>query len=210
VSLLLPGDGIVITDDPAEPPITGFARYILTADPIPQAGYTVMDLLRIDTVGSQTPPPVGTRVRIVAAYASANSALGRYEDYTPVIGAGLTLGDGVASGRFARIGNLVHLMFSITLGATSQWPGATTINVGMPPGIVSASNGQRPENRIKIMDQGTNALSVAYASVPVSSSAVLLYPYALDTHANIAWSATAPIPWAAGDVISGDITFEAA
>jgi hypothetical protein len=71
VSLLLPGDGIVITDDPADPPVTGFARYILTADPIPQAGYTVMDLLRIDTVGSQTPPPVGTRVRIVAQFATS-------------------------------------------------------------------------------------------------------------------------------------------
>jgi hypothetical protein len=100
---LLPGDGIVITDDPADPPVTGFARYILTADPIPQAGYTVMDLLRIDTLGSQTPPPVGTRVRIVAAFATSQ--------FDAVQKSGDTMTGPLAFGSDARIAGGLGMLF---------------------------------------------------------------------------------------------------
>jgi hypothetical protein len=61
---LLPGDGITLTDDPDTPPITGFARYVVTTDVFDQGTYWQFDSLRTDTSGSTTVTP-GSRVRFI-------------------------------------------------------------------------------------------------------------------------------------------------
>jgi len=65
--LLQPGDGITVTDDPAAPPISGFARYVLTDVPVQTGGYWTATALRTDTEGTTSPPPQGTSLRVYTA-----------------------------------------------------------------------------------------------------------------------------------------------
>lgn len=64
LSILQPGDSIVLTDDPAAPPTTGFARYLVTSVPVDNGAWWQFDANRTDTVGTTTPPPVGTVLRL--------------------------------------------------------------------------------------------------------------------------------------------------
>jgi hypothetical protein len=65
-----PGDNIVVTDDPAAPPVTGFARYVLTGDPVDHGTWVSIAALRTDTSGSTAPPANGTRLRVMLGYAT--------------------------------------------------------------------------------------------------------------------------------------------
>jgi hypothetical protein len=71
--LLKAGDTIVITDDPDAPPISGFARYLLTADPVDQGAWWSAVALRTDTSGVTAPPPIGTRLRVTAYLTESGS-----------------------------------------------------------------------------------------------------------------------------------------
>jgi hypothetical protein len=62
--MLLTGDTVTVTDSPATPPVTGWARYVLTNDPVDNGAFVVFDALRTDTTGTQTPPPIGTALRV--------------------------------------------------------------------------------------------------------------------------------------------------
>jgi hypothetical protein len=62
--LLHAGDTLLLTDDPATAPVTGFARYVITAEPVHNATWSQFTALRTDTAGSQTPPAAGTRLRV--------------------------------------------------------------------------------------------------------------------------------------------------
>jgi hypothetical protein len=80
LSLIQPGDVLTVTDDPTTPPITGFARYTVTSDPVlVPAGlgpaYYTFTAIRGDTQGSQTPPADGTRLRIVATFSNPSTEL---------------------------------------------------------------------------------------------------------------------------------------
>lgn len=67
--ILQVGDSLAVTDDPAAPPVTGFARYVLTSDPVNMGAYWTWTALRTDTSGATTPPPIGTSLRIYATFA---------------------------------------------------------------------------------------------------------------------------------------------
>ena len=71
-ALLQPGDDVTITDDPTTPPITGFARYVVTSTPLDNGAWVSFQALRTDTEGSQTSPPIGTPLRV---YTSANGGV---------------------------------------------------------------------------------------------------------------------------------------
>jgi hypothetical protein len=61
---MLPGDGVTITDNPATPPISGFARYVVTSDIIDQGTYWEFTAQRTDTSGATSTTP-GTEVRFI-------------------------------------------------------------------------------------------------------------------------------------------------
>ena len=65
-AVLLPGDSVTITDDPAQPPVTGFARLVVTSDVVDQGGWWQFTAIRTDTAGTQTTPAVGTILRVIA------------------------------------------------------------------------------------------------------------------------------------------------
>lgn len=73
LAVLQIGDFIVLTDDPAAPPTTGFARYSITGAPIDRGLWWEMPANRTDTAGSQNPPPVETMLRL---YGDLNSSGG--------------------------------------------------------------------------------------------------------------------------------------
>jgi len=73
---LLPGDTLVITDDPSTPPITGFARYSLLNVPVDEGGWWSFTALRTDTSGSTATPPVGTSLRLYSTLAGAGGGGG--------------------------------------------------------------------------------------------------------------------------------------
>ena len=68
--LLAPGDNFVVTDDPATPPVTGFARFVLTAPPTDFGTWVQFPALRTDTSGTQQPPPQDTVVRVYTSFAA--------------------------------------------------------------------------------------------------------------------------------------------
>jgi hypothetical protein len=95
LSLIAAGDNLTITDDPAAPPTTGFARYVVLASPTDNGTYYVAGANRTDTNGSQTPPPIGTRLRVSFATAGGGAAGGpfvvRFDTYQDLTD-GITIG----------------------------------------------------------------------------------------------------------------------
>lgn len=95
LSLLSAGDDLTVTDDPTAPPLTGFARYVLTAEPVDAGTYWTATANRTDTNGSQTPPPVGTRLRLSFTAGSGGSSGGpftvRFDTYQDLVD-GITIG----------------------------------------------------------------------------------------------------------------------
>jgi hypothetical protein len=87
--LVAAGDNVTITDDPAAPPITGFARYVVTEVPVDHGTYVTFAANRTDTTGSQNAPPVGTRLRVSIAPGSAGSSGGpftvRFDTYADLV-----------------------------------------------------------------------------------------------------------------------------
>lgn len=79
LSVVRPGDNVTITDDPLVPPTTGFARYVVTSTPVDHGSWYSFTANRTDTAGTQTPPPVGTRLRAsVGAGGSGSGPVGPY------------------------------------------------------------------------------------------------------------------------------------
>jgi hypothetical protein len=95
-AILAPGDNLTITDDPATPPVSGFARYVVTSPPVVTATDATFTADRTDTQGTQTPPPVGTVVRVYAALSGGGgSAPGpitvKFQTYEDLLN-GITVG----------------------------------------------------------------------------------------------------------------------
>lgn len=64
--IIVPGDALSVTDDPDTPPITGFARYVITSDVADYGTWVAFEAVRTTTSGGAS-PPVGTPVRITAS-----------------------------------------------------------------------------------------------------------------------------------------------
>lgn len=65
LSDLGPGTTIVLTDDPSTPPPTAFRQYVITSDPVDHGSWVGFDAVRVATFGTQTTPPVDSRVRLL-------------------------------------------------------------------------------------------------------------------------------------------------
>jgi hypothetical protein len=109
LGVLKPGDTVTITDDPATPPITGYARYDLTSDVVDAGSYYTVTANRVDTSGTTAPPAVGTRLRVLAY-------LNNSVDLTPfalLAGAAFT-GNVTAPGLAPDAGASVRNVFFLT------------------------------------------------------------------------------------------------
>lgn len=65
LSRLAQGATLVLTDDPATPPITAFRQYLVVSNPTDHGSWVSMQAVRTATFGTQNTPPVGSRVRLL-------------------------------------------------------------------------------------------------------------------------------------------------
>ena len=65
LDLLTQGSTLVLTDDPAAPPVTAFRQYVVASDPTDHGTWVSMLAVRVATFGTQDTPTVGTRVRLL-------------------------------------------------------------------------------------------------------------------------------------------------
>lgn len=58
------GSAIVLTDDPAAPPVTAFRQYVVTSTPVDHGSWVSFSALRVAVFGIPS-VPVGTQVRMI-------------------------------------------------------------------------------------------------------------------------------------------------
>lgn len=64
-SNLRQGSTVILTDDPATPPITAFRQYTVTGDSVDHGPWVSFNSVRIATFGVLATPPVGSAVRLI-------------------------------------------------------------------------------------------------------------------------------------------------
>lgn len=123
--------------------------------------------------------------------------------YTPTFSAGTgTIGDGVTSGLFRRIGDSVEVMVELVVGAGTTFQAGQTIFVGLPNGYLRDPNKHvATTNRIYgdfyCLDSSTPANDSAGLSQAVPSTSNLTGVAENDTGNPV--TDTTPFTWAAGD-----------
>lgn len=78
LSVLAIGDNVTVTDDPATPPVTGFARYVIDSVPVDNGSWWTFTGRRTDVSGVTTAPPIGTRLRVLSSAGSSGAGGGPY------------------------------------------------------------------------------------------------------------------------------------
>ena len=138
--------------------------------------------------------------------------VGSPTSYTPVLTAASTnpvLGAGaVQSGRFIQVGKLVTYWFQITFGTTGQAAGSGIYSIALPAAAVAPITQGIAAGAIRLYDSSTGNVHIG-ARAAVNSTTTLGIQYsAAGIIANV--GNAAPWVWAAGDIIDGFITYEAA
>lgn len=59
------GSTLVLTDDPASPPVTAFRQYVVSGDPVDHGSWVSFPAVRLAVYGNATTPPVNSRVRLL-------------------------------------------------------------------------------------------------------------------------------------------------
>ena len=129
-------------------------------------------------------------------------------DWTPTFAAGLTIGNGTASGKYVRINDLVVAEATITLGSTSSV--STGVRMTAPvTGQLSYSLAFGLNGAVADISTGTYW---RFAGRPYSTTEVLLYSVRQSTSNDFLFlnSTLAPITFATGDRIHLTMTYMAA
>jgi hypothetical protein len=106
----------------------------------------------------------------------------------------ITVGNGTSAGSFISAGKLVFFQASLTFGSTTSVTGA----IGLNSLTTSNTFGVAPGVQATCFDTSATQF---YAGVAfnVSASAITIATLASPI---VAWSATVPVTWATGDVLS--------
>ena len=143
---------------------------------------------------------------------SATSGTGTselFDDYeegtwTPTFG-NLTLGDGVSTGTYTKIGDTVTIYGKLVLGSTTTVDGVLSVT-NLP---FSAASGFNPIGNMRLLDQGTNSFA---AQVSVNTTS-LTFRSAVANSTYLLWgqvNATNPFTWAPTDQIEFNAVYKAA
>jgi hypothetical protein len=146
-----------------------------------------------------------------AKVAIGNTVLGSYIAYTPSFGAGVTFGDGVATGAYCLVNGFVHVYGIFTLGSTSAITGGTAANLP-----VTVNTAQAASSMIYgVVQFRDNSASQQYPGVATFSgnftSTALRLQVASGTYlSQTAISSSTPFTWATGDQIIWNLYYRAA
>jgi len=140
---------------------------------------------------------------------TGNTVLGTYTSYTPTLTA-ITIGNGTLTGQYARVNDFVHVTGSFTLGSTSAITGSIGIS---PPLNINASMAYAasPLGFANLYDTSSGAmnnLQVLWASATEMRIRAINTAGAYSIM--VVTSATVPLTWAVGDILTWQATYRAA
>jgi hypothetical protein len=144
-----------------------------------------------------------------AKVAIGNTVLGTYTSYTPTLTA-ITIGNGTLTGQYARVNDFVHVTGSFTLGSTSAITGSIGIS---PPVNIHSSMGYAasPLGLCNLYDTSSGAMNNLQL---LWTSATEMRVRAINTAGAysimVVTSATVPLTWAVGDILTWQATYRAA
>jgi hypothetical protein len=147
---------------------------------------------------------------------------GYYEDYTPTVGGAWTLGNGEVIGRYAVIGDVVHLKGALYVGSTTSLAASGSLEISYPSGLSPSTAGSTPSGADSRRGQlgravsADDSLGTFFEGVVVTSSPVMLVDhYVVSAYASIIGraqmsSTQMPFTVATGDYVRWSATYEAA
>jgi hypothetical protein len=157
---------------------------------------------------------VGTNGQVLTADSTAATGLAwttpssgfTYTTWTPTYNAGISVGNGTVVARYAQSGKMVHAFWKFTLGSTSSVSG--NLEVSLP--VTGSSNAVGTRGTGSILDSGVRWFT-AGADMNQTTKIVFICVGANLTYAYEEYlSATVPMTWANGDVMTFSIIYEAA
>lgn len=122
---------------------------------------------------------------------------GAWSTYTPA-NTNITVGNGVQSASFTRLGRLIHARYKLTWGSTTAFGGA--VQVGLPAAEVG---GLTVVGNAWMLDSGTGEF-IGIARVSAASAVFVI------TSAGSTVNATTPHTWATNDILALNMTYESA
>ena len=156
------------------------------------------------TAGNST-----TAVATTAFVTTANQLFGTYTAYTPTLTA-ITIGNGTLTGQYSKVNDFVHVTGSFTLGSTSAITGSIGIS---PPVNINSSMGYAasPLGFCNLYDTSSGAMNNLQL---LWASATEMRVRAINTAGSysvmVVTSATIPITWATGDILTWQAIYRAA
>jgi len=147
---------------------------------------------------------LGTFVSGQVLTAAELNAIGTYTAYTPTIGGGVTVGNGVFDAVYCKVNKMVHIKGTFQLGSTSAITGLILMflpfTAGQTIGVGSC-----------IME---DAGAAALPGIFYQNSTTQYYLMAINAAGTFATqsvtSATVPFTWTTGDRLHWNFTYEAA
>ena len=189
---------------------TSLTNQISLKAPIASPTFTGTPTLPTGTIATtQTAGNSTTAVATTAFVTTADQLMGTYTSYTPTL-SGVTLGNGTLAGTYARVNDFIHASGSFTFGSTSAITG--TVGIAAPVNI-NASMGLAafPLGMCNLYDTSSGAMNVLEI---LWASATEFRIRALNTAAAygvlVVVSATVPLTWATGDILSWNVYYRAA
>jgi hypothetical protein len=131
------------------------------------------------------------------------NGIGETTSFTPTW-TGLTVGNGTLnSATYVRVQNLVYVQVTFTLGSTS----AVTGNIFISPPVATANGNQNAIGVGLMADASTGAIFTTTSSLAGGGIQTLLTVASGTYTTTTSASATAPMTWTTGDVITFCATY---
>lgn len=137
---------------------------------------------------------------------------GPYTAYTPTwtaSGTAPAIGNSTVVARYLQIGKFVHAWGSITFGNTATF-GTGNYTFALPVAPSASLGLQTTLGSGDIFDTSATFKASPMWELSSGSNVWMIYPAAWPSGTSSAVSATTPWTWAVGDIISWNLTYEAA
>jgi hypothetical protein len=165
------------------------------------------DLIAASAADTPARLAVGADNTFLRANSSAATGLeyaGAYTTFTPAW-INVTVGNGTNTGRYLRIGNVVHVQQKLTWGSTTSIAGP--VYCGFPIAANSANNNLYYGN-LALVDNGVETYFGAIQQVDTTNFLLEIYFESGSKIVNIDMANNQPFTWATGDFINLSYTYE--
>jgi hypothetical protein len=151
----------------------------------------------------------GAVVAVAGDYTTGQLGAVAYAAYTPTwtsSGTAPAIGNAVVNGQFLKIGKLVHAYGRITFGSTSTF-GTGNYSFALPVTALAAATGNTPAGTALMVHSTVEGMATTSLTTATTFQVQLGTTY-LGTAVVV--GQVVPWNWANGDILSWNITYEAA